>query len=138
MVRIRRQGIAIVETKKGILVVSGKGNTFALPGGGADKNESRKDATIRELKEETNLDTKKISYLFEFVGRKWDDHKDRLTENHAKVFLVEPIGKARPSQEIKKIEYYTQKSKIKLSNSSEKILRKWGGKNYFLIKPKNI
>jgi len=62
----RRRGTAIVETSKGILVVSHNNRTFYLPGGGAEKGESRKEAAIRELKEETNLQTLSCSFLFEY------------------------------------------------------------------------
>ena len=58
----RRQGLAIVDTKEGILVVSGRKKNFILPGGGASKGESREGAAIRELKEETGL----IAYSCEF------------------------------------------------------------------------
>jgi 8-oxo-dGTP diphosphatase len=51
----RRRGTAIVETKKGILVVSGHGKVFMLPGGAANHKESRLQAAIRELQEETGL-----------------------------------------------------------------------------------
>ena len=48
--RIRRKGVALVETEKGILMVREKGHrNFSLPGGGTNKGESRKDAAMREL-----------------------------------------------------------------------------------------
>jgi 8-oxo-dGTP diphosphatase len=41
MVRRRRRGAAIVDTPKGVLIVSGKRKIFILPGGGANKGEGR-------------------------------------------------------------------------------------------------
>jgi 8-oxo-dGTP pyrophosphatase MutT (NUDIX family) len=38
----RRRGTAIVDTLRGILVVSHDNRTFYLPGGGAEKGESQK------------------------------------------------------------------------------------------------
>ncbi len=52
-VATRRRGTAIVETNKGILLTSGKGRVFILPGGGARRSESRLRAALRDLEEET-------------------------------------------------------------------------------------
>ena len=68
MTRIRKKGIAIVETRKGILVVSGNNKKiFGLPGGGADKGESRRRAASRELREETGLKTKSSKFFTVFL-----------------------------------------------------------------------
>lgn len=120
----RRKGIAIVETKKGILVGAIHG-TFILPGGGAERWESRKKAAIRELYEETGLKTKKIKYLFEDVGIKWKDHCGRIIRNHSKVFLVEAEGIPKPRHEIKKIAFYNPESKIKMGEGSKTIIEKY-------------
>lgn len=117
----RRKGVAIVDTKKGILI-GATYDTFILPGGGAKPWESRKKAAIRELYEETGLKTKRIKYLFRDVGIKWRDHKNRLIRNYSKVFLVEVEGIPRPSNEIKKIAFYKLGSKIKLGEGSKKII----------------
>lgn len=117
----RRKGIAIVDTKKGILV-GATHDTFILPGGGAKFWESRKKAAIRELYEETGLKTKRIKYLFKDIGIKWRDHKDRLIRNHSRVFLVEPEGVPKPRHEIKKVAFYKPGSKIKIGEGSKKII----------------
>ena len=121
----RRKGVAILETNKGILVVSGKNKKFALPGGGAEKWESRKKATIRELYEETNLKTKKITYLFRYVGNKWHAHRGKLTKNYTKVFLVKAEGNPKPEHEIKHIAFWNPKSKIKISKSTKKAIEEY-------------
>src|SRR5512141_2795368 len=93
----RRRGTAIVETLRGILVVSHDNRTFYLPGGGAEKGESQKTAAIREIKEETSLETVACSALFKY---------ESLFDNR-EVFLVETNGVAKPSSEINYIDYFT-------------------------------
>ncbi len=107
----RRRGTAIVDALRGILVVSHDNRTFYLPGGGAEKGESRKDAAIRELKEETILETVVCRFLFEY---------ESLTDNH-EVFLIETSGVAKPSSEIKYIDYFNG-SNLKVSNATWEIL----------------
>jgi len=124
MTRIRKKGVAIVDTHKGILVVSGRRKIFALPGGGADKGESRKRATIRELREETGLKTKNTKYLFSYKGEKWHTRKGSV-RNHAKVFLVKTYGHARPKHEIKHIAYWKPDSRLKISQGTKKLIKKY-------------
>ena len=70
MTRKRRRGTAIVETSKGILVTSGHKRVFILPGGEANKGETRMQGAIRELREETGLVAYDAKYLFNYVGYK--------------------------------------------------------------------
>ena len=110
----RRRGTAIVDTPRGILVVSHNNRTFYLPGGGAEKGESLKNAAIRELKEETNLESIGCRILFEY---------ESLTNNH-KVFLIETTGVAKPSSEIRYIDYFNG-SNLKVSNATWEILERY-------------
>jgi ADP-ribose pyrophosphatase YjhB (NUDIX family) len=59
----RRRGTLIVDTPKGILVVSHNNKTYGLPGGGVELGENQKQATIRELKEETTLEASHIEFF---------------------------------------------------------------------------
>jgi 8-oxo-dGTP diphosphatase len=120
--RIRRKGVALVDSKKGILVVSGRSKIFSLPGGGANKNESRKHATIRELEEETGLKTKSIKYLLSYKGKRWHNHKGISVINYVKVFLVKAEGEAKPKNEIKYIFWWKPDSKINISERTKKII----------------
>jgi len=117
----RRKGVAIIDTKKGILV-GAITDTYILPGGGAKPWESRKRAAIRELYEETGLKTKKVEYLFKDVGIKWHNHKGKLVQNHSKIFLIEAEGIPKPCSEVRKIAFYKPGSKIKIGEGSKKII----------------
>ncbi|MDP2666833.1 MAG: NUDIX domain-containing protein [Candidatus Diapherotrites archaeon] len=118
----RRRGTAIVDIPgKGILLASDKHRTFMLPGGGAGKGESRRRAAIRELEEETDLETVSCEFLFEV----------NTSVNH-KVFLIKPKGYERPKNEIKYLVWWNQGDKIKMSNGTKKIL------NFYLLNKNKI
>ncbi len=68
MTRIRKKGVAFVDTSKGILLVSDRSRRFTLPGGAVSGRESRKGASIRELREETGLKTKSAKYFLSYKG----------------------------------------------------------------------
>lgn len=125
MVLARRRGAAIVDTSKGILVVSGKRKLFILAGGGANKGETRRSAAIRELEEETGLQAVSSKYLFKHVGgvRKW--HGGGYFQDHNKIFLIKTKGTARPKHEIKYVAYYNRNSNIKISKTTRKIIEKY-------------
>jgi len=122
MTLIRRKGVAIVDTPKGILVVSGRKRIFSLPGGGADRKESREKTAIRELEEETNLKTKRAKFLFSYIGSKWKSHNGKLIRNNAKVFLIKSYGTARPRHEIKHIDYWNYNCGLKISHRTQKLI----------------
>jgi len=128
MTIIRRKGVVIVDTSKGILVVAGRSKRFILPGGGAEKLESRKKAAIRELYEETGLKTKSISYLFRYVGGKWPTYKKELVRNHTKVFLVKTKGIPKPRHEIKYIAYWKPENDINITKGTKLIIEKYVNK----------
>lgn len=89
---VRRRGTAIVDISKGILVAAHH-NTWLLPGGGANRGESREKAAIRELREETGLKAISCKYLFEY-----DEPNDgRRIRNLHKVFLIEAEGSPKPN-----------------------------------------
>jgi 8-oxo-dGTP diphosphatase len=124
MVRTRRRGTAIVDTPRGILVVSKDGRNFLLPGGGARRNESWRDAAVRELMEETGLEAVEIAYLFEFAGVTHKGARGGLFRNAHKVFLVTARGAPEPRQEIKHVAYYDG-SGPSLSYSAREIIAKY-------------
>ena len=119
---VRRRGTAIVDTPEGILVVAGKRGVFLLPGGGAGRHESRMNATIRELREETGLVTKHCRYLFSH-----DDPEDgRKIRNLHKVFLIDAVGRPRhKSHESMYIGYWKPGSNLHLSRTTKLLIERY-------------
>ncbi|HVC27391.1 MAG TPA: NUDIX domain-containing protein [Nitrososphaerales archaeon] len=124
MVYRRRRGTAIVETPKGILVVSLDGSNFTLPGGGALRAESRREAAVRELMEETRMKAVRLTHLFVFMGGVHRGPKGGTFRNAHEVFLVTAKGTPEPGQEVKRVSYYDG-SGPSLTPSAEKIIEKY-------------
>lgn len=104
----RRRGTAIVDTPEGILIVRQGTAKFLLPGGGVNGSESRIEAAIRELREETGLIAYEVKYLFTY-------HK-------SKVFTIKASGSAEPRHEISQIGYYTYGSALPVSYNTKQII----------------
>ena len=125
MIHIRRRGTAIVDTPKGILVTAGRGDTYILPGGGANRHETRLKAAVRELREETGLKTAHVKFLFRYMGRSHKSYRGGYFRDHHTVCLIKAIGYARPRHEVKKLAYYKPGSKIKISRSTKEIVERY-------------
>lgn len=128
MVIVRRRGTAIIETNKGILVASGRKKLFLLPGGGAEKWESRRKAAIRELKEETGLKAIYWKYLFTYHEPKYNYHNGqrRKIRNLHKVFLIKVIGNPKPNyHDVSHIDYWKPNSKVNISRTTKLIIEKY-------------
>ena len=124
MIYKRRKGVAIVDTPHGIVVVAGKSRKYSLPGGGANRHESRKAAAVRELREETGLKAVDTRYLFSYVGRKWHTRRGAV-RNHAKVFLVKTEGTPRPRHEIRYVAYWTPDNNVNISKGTLMIISRY-------------
>jgi 8-oxo-dGTP diphosphatase len=111
----RRRGTAILETDKGILLTAMSRGTFLLPGGGANKGESRFRAAIRELEEETGLMANYAKIIF-----RHESHSHEHT-----VVLVKAKGTPKPKQEVKYIDYYKPEKNIKISKGTKDIIKKY-------------
>lgn len=128
MVIIRRRGTAIVETPRGIIVTASRNKLFLLPGGGAEKWESRRRATIRELKEETGLKAYYCKYLFTHHEPKYnyDDGKRRKIRNLHKIFLIRAKGTPKPNyHDVSHIDYWKPGSKVHISRTTKLIIEKY-------------
>ena len=124
-VSVRRRGTAIVETEQGILVTAGRGKVFLLPGGEADHRESRTQAAMRELREETSLRSSHAKFLFRHLGRVSKSHGHGYFQDHHTVVLVEAVGTPRPSHEIKYIDYYRPGCNVHISRVTSEIIDKY-------------
>lgn len=131
MVKIRRRGTAIVETENGILVVAGNKQVFMLPGGEAEKFETRSQAAMRELFEETNLRTNYAEPILNYIGKVHNGYNGKFQDDHT-ICLINFRGTPRPKNEISYIDYYNEKSSLNLSSSTKQIIE-----NYFEWKKQN-
>ncbi len=121
----RRRGTAIVETSKGILLVAGRSKLFILPGGGAEKNETRTEAAIRELREETGLIANYSKVLFRYIGSVHKSHSGGFFQDYHTVCLIKADGIPRPKHEIRYVEFYVPvdtASELKISRNTKEII----------------
>jgi 8-oxo-dGTP diphosphatase len=123
----RRRGTAIVETDKGILLTSGNGKVFILPGGGAKENESRFLAALRELTEETRLRPYYAEIIFRHVGKVQKTLSGRrLFQDHHTICLVKATGQARPGGgDSKYVAHYYPGCGIRISTTTQEIIDKY-------------
>lgn len=110
-----RRGTVILETDKGILLTKMKGDVFLLPGGKAERGESRFRAAIRELEEETGLIANYAEIIFKH---------ESYSRAHT-VVLAKAEGTPKPSQEVKFIDYYTPGCSLKMSKGTRDIIEKY-------------
>ncbi|MFH1211764.1 MAG: NUDIX domain-containing protein [Candidatus Woesearchaeota archaeon] len=111
----QRRGTAIVEMPEGILLAAMRNGKFLLPGGRAEKGESRFRAAIRELEEETGLVACYAKTIFQH-----ESHSQRHL-----VVLIKAHGTPKPGCEIKHITFYQEGRKLRMSGGTKDILRKY-------------
>ncbi len=124
-VKKRRRGTVIVETEEGIFVTAGRSKVFLLPGGGANRGESRIEAAMRELREETGLKPYYVKYLFRHVGKVHKSHGHGYFQDHHTVCLIKAHGTPSPRHEIKYVAFYKPSSGIRISGVTREIIEKY-------------
>jgi 8-oxo-dGTP diphosphatase len=122
-IRKRRRGTAIVETSNGILLTAGPSKWFILPGGEARPNETRTNAAIRELKEETGLIAKQSKFLFRHLGKVNETHH---FQDHHTVVLIKAEGNPKPNmRDVWYVNYYSPNSQPKMSQTTKEIINRY-------------
>jgi 8-oxo-dGTP diphosphatase len=123
-IHIRHRGTAIVETNAGILIVEESNRVYGLPGGGVHQGESNEAAAIRELQEETGLETVSVQFLFDHFGR-IHSVDNRQRQNHHAVFLIQAIGTPQPNDGILQIRFYQPGDDVIIGQSAGQIIEKY-------------
>jgi ADP-ribose pyrophosphatase YjhB (NUDIX family) len=123
----RRRGTAIIEKHKGILLTAGRHGAFILPGGGANRDESRFVAAIRELKEETGLLAYSSEIIFKHLGKIKPTHSGRHKfQDHHTVCVVKASGTPRPGGgDAKRLNYYYPGCKVHISTETKEIIERY-------------
>ena len=124
-VKKRWKGTAIVEMRKGILVTAGRNKVFLLPGGGANRGESRTKAAMRELREETGLKPYYAEYLFSHRGRVLTSHGYGCFQDRHTVCLIEVHGMPSPRHEIKYGAFYKPGPGAPISGVTREIIERY-------------
>jgi len=126
-VRYRRRGTAIVETGDGILLTAGRHGKFILPGGGAERGESRFVAALRELTEETHLFPYSAEIIFSHRGkvRPTMSGKHKFRDHHT-VCVVKASGTPKPGGgDAKRIAFYYPGCEVQISTTTREIIEKY-------------
>jgi 8-oxo-dGTP diphosphatase len=130
-VRARRRGTVILEIPRGILLTggyrAGRERPFILPGGGAERGESRFVAALRELTEETHLRPYYAEIIFRHLGKVRPTISGRHKfQDHHTVCLVRATGFPWPGGgDAKRIAYYTPGCNIWISRTTREIIERY-------------
>ncbi len=73
----------VMQDGKVLLVKTTYNNYFSFPGGGIKRGETAKDAAVRELREETGIEAKKLHLIGEFL------HDKGYVKDHISLFCVD-------------------------------------------------
>lgn len=110
-----RRGTVIIELDGQILLTRMRNDRFLLPGGKAERGESRICAAIRELQEETGLVATSAQFLFDYESRRYQH----------KVFYLRATGTPRPCAEVEVLDFYRPELATQIHDSSVQIIERF-------------
>lgn len=122
MRKVFEKSAFIMIKNKRILVARSDNNTiFFLPGGARNESECQKEALIREVKEELNLDIEpgSIRFIASFKSPTFEDPNN--SDVILNCFTGKYKGLIRPSSEVKQIDWFTYKNRDKVSPADQKV-----------------
>lgn len=127
----------ILETPSGILVVAGNHGKYMLPGGGANRGESRFVAALRELTEETSLRPYEAKIIFNHLGPEHPSFSGKSKfQDHHTVCLVKATGTIRLRDDAKRLAYvdpntlkgfdpFNPGKEIRISHTTKEIIERY-------------
>ena len=136
-VKYRRRGTVILETPSGILVVAGNHGKYMLPGGGANRGESRFVAALRELTEETSLRPYEAKIIFNHLGPEHPSFSGKgKYQDHHTVCIVKATGTIRLRDDAKRLAYvdpdtlegfdpFNPAKEIRISHTTKAIIERY-------------
>jgi len=123
-------GGVVIKDKKEVLLIKNPSNVWTFPKGHIEKGETKEEAAVREVKEETNIDAEivtylgKINYSFSYNGVK--------VYKTVYFYLMRYIsGMPVPSWEVKDARFFPLKK-------ARKLLKYKGDKEIFLRALKSL
>lgn len=112
-----RKSAWIYIEERQVLVVRSKGNkVFFLPGGGSEKDETKEQALIRELREELSVDIKEgtIKYIGTFEAPSFEFPKNITIRMDC--FFAEYSGRLVSSSEVEEFAWFKYEDKQQVSS----------------------
>lgn len=110
MQKIYTAGLITLKNNKLLLAYSNNKQAWYLPGGKLDEGESSKEALIREIKEElnVNLDPDKLQFIYHISAQAYGQNPPKIMEQDCFIYpLTETIT---PSNEIGEVRYFDLES----------------------------
>ncbi|BES61724.1 NUDIX hydrolase [Dysgonomonas capnocytophagoides] len=106
MEKLYTAGLIAIKDNKLLLAFSKNKQAWYLPGGKLDEGETSKEALLREIKEELNVDLnpEKLKYLYHITAQAYGQNPPKMMEQDC--FIYDLTEKTKPSNEIEAVHYF--------------------------------